>query len=82
MTQCKVLLHGLKPSDIICSTNPELSVIPSESRRGQSSSTKTSNNREDNTPIQETDYLDLYIKPIEKSNNQVRYFRYCIQLAN
>ncbi|CAF1541560.1 unnamed protein product [Adineta ricciae] len=70
MTQCKVLLHGLKPNDITYSTNPELSVIPHESRQGQSSSTQPSSNQEDDTPIQETDYIDLYIKPIEKPNNQ------------
>ncbi|CAF0951209.1 unnamed protein product [Adineta ricciae] len=70
MAQYKVLLHGLKPNDIIYSTNPELSVIRDESRRGQSSSTQPSSNQEDITPMQETDYLDLYIKPIEKPNNQ------------
>ncbi|CAF4112622.1 unnamed protein product [Rotaria socialis] len=70
MTLCKVLLYGLKPSDINYSSNDKICEIPcgrqqqQQEQQQQSVSITSSIHRVENSSLPETDYLNLYIKPL------------------
>jgi hypothetical protein len=64
MTLCKVLLSGLKPSDINYSTNDKISEIPLQRQRQYSFNTTPSIHHVENKISPETDYLNLNIKPL------------------
>jgi hypothetical protein len=72
MTLCKVLLNGLKPSDINYSTNDKISEIPLERQRHNSLYTTSSIHHVENTSAPETDFLNLHIKPMATSTSSVR----------
>ena len=73
MTLCKVLLSGLKPSDVNCSSNNIISEIPLEHQQDQSMFA---------TSLLETDYLNLHIKPMARSTNSVRKCIYFLSLTS
>ena len=64
MTVCKVLLFGLKPCDINSSTNDKISetALPRQHSLIPTTSAK----------LQETDYLNLDIKPLITPTGSVR----------
>jgi len=72
MTVCKVLLYGLKPSDISYSSNDKISTIPLERQRQYSFNTTSSIHHVENITSPETDYLNLQIKPLTTATNSVR----------
>ncbi|CAF0918476.1 unnamed protein product [Rotaria sordida] len=77
MTLCKVLLYGLKPSDINYSSNDKIFEIPFERQQQQQQhllSTKSSIQRIESTSTSETDYLNLHIKPLATSTNSRSLF--------
>ncbi|CAF0914885.1 unnamed protein product [Rotaria sp. Silwood1] len=70
MTLCRVLLYGLKPSDINYSTNDKIFEIPFESQQqSHSLSTTPSIHRIESPSTPETDYLNLHIKPLATPTN-------------
>ncbi|CAF3904730.1 unnamed protein product [Rotaria sp. Silwood2] len=76
MTLCKVLLYGLKPSDINYSSNDKLFEIPFERQQQppNSLSTTLSIHRTESTSTPETDYLNLHIKPLSTPTNSRSLF--------
>ena len=75
MTVCKVLLYGLKPSDINYRSNNKVSEVPFECQQQQrqhSLFTTSSMNRVESTSSPEADHLNLHIKPLTTSTNSVR----------
>ena len=70
MPTCKVVLYGLKPSEITYSTNENASDISSQRQR--SFSTTTSNHQAESRVSPETDYLNLHIKPLATPRTSVR----------
>ncbi|CAF1373286.1 unnamed protein product [Rotaria magnacalcarata] len=71
MTLCKVLLYGLKPSDINYSSNDKICEIPCERQEQQQEqqqqqplSTASSIHRVESSSMPEADYLNLHIKPL------------------
>jgi hypothetical protein len=72
MTLCKVLLSGLKPSDINYCSNDKISEIPLERQRHYSFNTTSTIHHVGNTASAETDYLNLHIKPLAIPTNSVR----------
>ncbi|CAF1042185.1 unnamed protein product [Adineta steineri] len=64
MTLCKVLLYGLKPSDLNYSTNSKVAETPLERQQEYSLLTTSSVHDMPNKSSSETDYLNLHIKPI------------------
>lgn len=71
MTLCKVLLSGLKPSDIHYSSNDKISEIPFGHQRHNSFNTTSAIHHAEKTAIPETDYLNLHIKPLTTSTSSV-----------
>jgi hypothetical protein len=74
MSQCKVHLYGLKPSDINYSTssNDKISEIPFQRQRQNSLNIVSSIHHVERTALPETDYLNLHIKPLATPTNSVR----------
>jgi hypothetical protein len=72
MTLCKVLLYGLKPSDINYSTNDKISEISLERQCQHPLFTTSSIHHVENTSSSESDYLNLHIKPLATPANSVR----------
>jgi len=72
MTLCKVLLYGLKPCDINCSSNDKISEIPLERQRQHSLLTTSSTHHVGTNSSSQLDYLNLHIKPIATPMNTVR----------
>lgn len=75
MPVCKVILHGLKPSEISYMTNENQSEMSLQRQRQDSSSTRTtttSNHQAESRISPETDYLNLHIKPMATAKNSVR----------
>lgn len=72
MTLCKVLLYGLKPSDINYSTNDKIFERPVQHQRQNSFDTTTSIHDVESKIAPETDYLNLHIKPLATPPSTVR----------
>jgi len=72
MTLCKVLLSGLKPSDINYSSNDKISEIPLEFQRHYSFNTTSAMHPVEKKESPETDYLNLHIKPLATPTSSVR----------
>ena len=75
MPVCKVILHGLKPSEISYSINENQSEMSSQRQRQDSLNTRittTSNHQAESRISPETDYLNLHIKPMATSKSSVR----------
>jgi len=74
MTLCKVLLYGLKPSDINYSSNDKISEIPLQRQRQYSLNTASSIHRVERIATPETDYLNLHIKPLATPSSSYSSF--------
>lgn len=75
MTLCKVILYGLKPSDISYSSNDKITEVPFNNHHQQQEHLFTSDlstHREEGTPSPETNYLNLQIKPLATPTYSVR----------
>ena len=72
MTLCKVILCGLKPSDVNYSTNDRAVELPLQRQRQHSFNTTTSINRVEGKVSSENDYLNVHIKPMPTQTNSVR----------
>lgn len=76
MPVSKVVLHGLKPSEISYITNDKPSEMSSQCHQQDSLSTRTttpsSNHQAECRISPETDYLNLHIKPMAIAKNSVR----------
>lgn len=72
MTLCKVLLYGLKPSDINYSSNDKISDMSLERQQQHPLFTTSSNHQVENISSSENDYLNLHIKPLASPANSVK----------